>query len=505
MPGWRVVGHAEERELAESLRRGEPQATAELYDAYGERLYDYCHAILYDDAGAAEAVRHTLAGVAGHIHRLTDLGRFRPWLYAMTRARLLGRPLPPSGTSNGRSPVAEEAPVAEPARTVSETLRAMAPQEREVLILVARHGLGVAEAAAVLGTSSKRTGLILARAGERLERAAAADVLTGPGMTRCPDLAVLMEAMAAETRGLRPLRRKRVTRHVVRCAVCDLARRRHVSAAALLAAVPPRRPPLSLGRKVADAADAPRPPRTRPAGGRAGGFAANGFPVVRDHSVRPAGRRPGPIAVSVAGLFAVMFGVAAVGAAQQNPPGSVQAAKPPAAPYPPAGTPSADRPAPGPKDALRPDPGPTRVQAAPRPPAPTSRATRRPILRPSRTPAPRPTASPRPPRRAVLAVDCPDPVDELGLGTMTLTARHAAVSWSAVVRGDAVVSPGGGRLGRGADVTLSITVTDLSAPGAATITIFSDGGDSHCELAWHGESPAPLPSGTDPTEDENSH
>jgi hypothetical protein len=61
-----------DHQLAAALRATSPDAIAELYDAYGERLFRYCWSMLRNREMALAAVRDTLAVAQAYIVRLTD-------------------------------------------------------------------------------------------------------------------------------------------------------------------------------------------------------------------------------------------------------------------------------------------------------------------------------------------------------------------------------------------------------------------------------------------------
>ena len=75
--------------LAAALLESSPDALAELFDAYGDRLFRYCWSLLRSRSQAQVALRDTLLVAQAHIARLADpedpesLG---PWLYSLARA-----------------------------------------------------------------------------------------------------------------------------------------------------------------------------------------------------------------------------------------------------------------------------------------------------------------------------------------------------------------------------------------------------------------------------------
>ena len=74
-----------DHQLAAALRATSPDAIAELYDAYGERLFRYCWSMLRNREMALAAVRDTLAVAQAYIVRLTDSESLGRWLYSLAR------------------------------------------------------------------------------------------------------------------------------------------------------------------------------------------------------------------------------------------------------------------------------------------------------------------------------------------------------------------------------------------------------------------------------------
>src|SRR5712671_4255410 len=76
-------------QIAATLRAGSPAALAELFDAYGDRLFRYCWSMLRSREMAQVALRDTLLVAQAHIARLADPedpASLGPWLYSLARA-----------------------------------------------------------------------------------------------------------------------------------------------------------------------------------------------------------------------------------------------------------------------------------------------------------------------------------------------------------------------------------------------------------------------------------
>src|SRR6266568_1266182 len=82
-------------QIAAALRARSPGALAELFDAYGDRLFRYCWRMLRNREIAQIALRDTLVVAQAHIARLADPECLGPWLYSLARAECRRRrPVP---------------------------------------------------------------------------------------------------------------------------------------------------------------------------------------------------------------------------------------------------------------------------------------------------------------------------------------------------------------------------------------------------------------------------
>src|SRR5690349_8633809 len=91
--------------LASCLLESSPDALAELFDAYGDRLFRYCWGMLRSRSRAQVALRDTLLVAQARIARLADPedpASLAPWLYSLAR----GVPPAPAGAPGRRGRVA---------------------------------------------------------------------------------------------------------------------------------------------------------------------------------------------------------------------------------------------------------------------------------------------------------------------------------------------------------------------------------------------------------------
>ena len=218
-------------QITASLRAKSPGALAELFDAYGERLFLYCWFMLRERDIACIAVRDTLVGAQARIAGLADPDLLGSWLYSLARTECRrGRPVPPS--------LAHEAPARPGQRDADSRLMAwnavtsMAPEDMEALDLACRHDVDLA---LVLGLPAADVQALVDQARQNLERALAAEILVSRGGRGCPDWA---EVTTGWSGTMTPQTRDRVLGHAAGCAVCGPALPRNVSAARVFALLP---------------------------------------------------------------------------------------------------------------------------------------------------------------------------------------------------------------------------------------------------------------------------
>lgn len=217
-------------EVVASVVAGDPAGLAAAYDRYADHLYQYCRTLLRDPAGAADAVQDAFIIAAGRLSGLDDPARLRAWLYAVARNESLRVPRGEKAASaTGETPEASDdgADLSRDAglvdlRTLLEgAADGLDPGESEVIELQLRQGLETAEVASVLGVSGSSAQAMLSRARGQLEACLAVLLVCRAGRSECDELGAIL----ARWDGCLtvPLRR-RVHRHIERCATCSARR-----------------------------------------------------------------------------------------------------------------------------------------------------------------------------------------------------------------------------------------------------------------------------------------
>ena len=151
----------DDREVIAAIASGDPAGIAIAYDRYAAALYGYCHWMLQQPAGAADALRDAFVTAATRLGDRAGSAKLRPLLYAVARDQCRHR-LRAMLTVGGSPADADQDPgtaarqqddLPELARGILAELK---PREREVAELTLRHNLDDADLATVLAVSRRR-------------------------------------------------------------------------------------------------------------------------------------------------------------------------------------------------------------------------------------------------------------------------------------------------------------------------------------------------------------
>jgi len=172
-------------------------AFAEIFDAHARHIFDYCHSLLADQARAASATQVTLVAAHSLASRLNDAGRMRAFVLALARRECLSGAQVPAGaaTPGAASPPGPEDLAAalafvdqsddgigdaDPGEltlsdfetssglSLRKMLEALPREDREILDLLYRHDVGMADLAALLGVPAASVPRIVAAAKSKL-------------------------------------------------------------------------------------------------------------------------------------------------------------------------------------------------------------------------------------------------------------------------------------------------------------------------------------------------
>jgi RNA polymerase sigma factor (sigma-70 family) len=255
MPHYRI--RMRDSEVVTAIAAGDPAGLAEAYDRYAGPLFSFCRRMLREPADAADVVQDTFVIAVPRMSSLRDPERLRSWLYTVARneclRRLRGLSLQarleeaPEVTDEAAD-VAADVEKAELRALVREALPGVAPAEQEVLELQLRHGLAADEVASVLGVSRNHAHALMSRARSQLETSLGALMVARTGRRDCPELDAMLGGWDGR---LTVLLRKRVNRHVERCAICSRRREQELTPSMLLGVAPVLALPLAAGLPAA--------------------------------------------------------------------------------------------------------------------------------------------------------------------------------------------------------------------------------------------------------------
>jgi RNA polymerase sigma factor (sigma-70 family) len=505
----------EDPEVVAAIVAGDPGGIAAAYDRYAVGLYAYCRSLLREPQDAADVVQDTFLIATSKLGALRDPGKLRPWLYAVARNECLRRlrngeataPLDAAADTPTEAPdVGDAAEQEELRQLIMAAIDGLNRGERDVIELSLLHELDGDDLADALGVTRNHAHALLSRARSQLERSLGALVVARTGREACAELDA---ALAGWDGQMNVLVRKRVSRHIERCKICGERKRRELSPALFVGALPLVALMPGFRERVlkicADQSLAGQVHRATVVG-RAGSFGPNGFPksvkpsapagwhrvLQHSHAVAAGTATAAAVGVGAVLIFTVPHAPHHGGGVTQGP-GAAAAAPTSASPASSAaGARSSPHhrasPAPG-QGASQAGIGSRSVSAAAttQPGATTgsSAAATAATTGPSPSPSQSAQASPSAVVQGSLLVSLSElklvAVTGLPTGTFTLTAQGGPISSYSVSGGGGqlTVSPSSGSITAGGSVTITVTATSLVAidttltinPGGQTVTI----------------------------------
>ena len=495
-----------DREMVAAIVDGDPAGLAAAYDRYAASLYAYCRSLLAEPADAADAVQDTFLIAAAKLGGLRDPDRLRPWLYAVARnecfRRLRGRArmadLDEAGEmTDASADIFAGAERGELQGLVRAAIAGLNPGEREVIELSLRHELEGADLADALGIPVNQAHALASRARSQLERSLGVLLVARTGRRACADLASLLAGWNGQ---LTVLLRKRVSRHIENCDVCGERKRRELSPAMLLSAMPIVMLPPELRRQVLHLVADVRPGAEEyrdSVADRAEPFDTSGFPVTMSPlAVRRWTRGKTVAYAAAAALIVIVGGGIAVAAMRHSPPvhsaAQITLTSPAAtSPSPSPGTsgPASSRrarsrsaavPVPVLAPSVTPDPPPPSPGSPTPAPTATRSRTPTPTPRPTRTKTPSPSPSVTPPGTLAASPTTitlvQPPTGGPFSGTFTLTAVGGPVASFSITQPQGLtVSPAAGSLKAGASVTITVTADPNNPPANTSTLVLSPG------------------------------
>jgi Sigma-70 region 2 len=240
-------------ELVASARAGDRAALSEIYDAYGDRLYDLCTSVLRDPDDAFDAMVDTFVLAALELYRLRRPDKLEPWLFALARQQLLERDIPigvdehtefngatAGTTSDGAGPIVWEGASWFPGK------------DRILLDLHARQPLDNRALADTLGVSPPHAAALVRDLDEKMGRRLRALLVA---RLAGPDCAQMNKIIAGEDDSHPDKWLRHVAIHVDACRTCVRRRDDQPNPIRLIAEVPAEPAPPELRVEVLDRVD----------------------------------------------------------------------------------------------------------------------------------------------------------------------------------------------------------------------------------------------------------
>ena len=306
-----------DRDIAAAIAAGDTTGVAAAFDRYAPGLYSYCLARLIEPTEAADAVQDSFIVASSKASELSRPDRLRGWLFAVARSechRRLQTAIPSAPLYEAAEAMDDTGQLsaitehAELRALVRSALAELDPAQREVCELNLRYGLLGADLAAVLGLPLNQAQALASRARARFERSLDTLLVARSEQYSCSDLSAVMDAWSHEPTALR---RRRVRRHIERCAACSERKRGDLSAAILLSMLTVPALPLGLRQRILGLVDGSSADtatyraqvldRIQPSG-------ADGFPVQLTTPSMPHRRGISVIAATVAAAALVLLG-----------------------------------------------------------------------------------------------------------------------------------------------------------------------------------------------------
>jgi RNA polymerase sigma factor (sigma-70 family) len=245
---WDVVDpRSTDAELVCGCVAGDRAAFAQIYDRYADRLHDFCVGMLRDCDGAADCVQDAFCTAATRLPQLREPDKLRPWLYsiarneALRRLRERRRETPTEELPDIQSDDADPETLAartELADLIAQAAGGLSDRDHAVFELAFRQGLNGPDLADALGVSHSNANTMVQRLRRTIERSLGALLVSRRAQSTPSACTELREILAGWDGQFTVLMRKRISRHIESCPVCDDERRRLVSPAALLGAAP---------------------------------------------------------------------------------------------------------------------------------------------------------------------------------------------------------------------------------------------------------------------------
>jgi hypothetical protein len=240
-------------ELVASARAGDRGALSEIYDTYGDRLYDLCTSVLRDHEAAFDAMVDTFVLAALELYRLRRPDKLEPWLFALARQQLLGHEIPIGVDEHAEFNGATGSAALDGAGAIVWEAASWFPgKDRILLDLHARQPLDNRALAETLGVSPPHAAALTRDLDEKMGRLLTALLVARLARPGCEHMKKLI---AKEDDSHRDMWLRRVAMHVDVCRTCQRGCEDQPNPIELIAEVPAEPAPPEVRDEVLDRVD----------------------------------------------------------------------------------------------------------------------------------------------------------------------------------------------------------------------------------------------------------
>ena len=267
-------------QLVASYLAGDRSALGSIYDRYGQSLFDTATAMTNSRDDASDMVQDVFVLAAERLGQLRDPSRLKPWLFAILRNEVYRRSRRRSrqsltdfsapehdamlpSTPSSSATVDDAIDGAELAELVRGAASGLDARDQLVLELSVRQGLSGDDLADALGVSAQQSYGLVHRMRERTERSLGAYCVARRGRKDCDELDSILKGWSGD---FTVLLRKRVSRHIDACDICERSRRRFAPLA-LVGAAPAFAAPIGLRSTILERVAAMHPDASSGTGG----------------------------------------------------------------------------------------------------------------------------------------------------------------------------------------------------------------------------------------------
>jgi DNA-directed RNA polymerase specialized sigma24 family protein len=240
-------------ELVASARSGDREGLSEIYDRYGDRLYDLCTSVVRDPDLAFDTTVDTFVLAALELYRLRQPDKLEVWLFALARQQLLIREIPMGVDEHAEFDGTSASAAADGAGAIVwEAVSWFPGRDRVLLDLHARQPLDDIALSDVMGVSLPHAVALVRDVDERMRRLLSALLVARLARPGC---AHMKKLIASEDEHHPDTWLRHTAQHVGVCRTCLLWREDQPDPINLISGIPAESAPPEVRAEVVDRVD----------------------------------------------------------------------------------------------------------------------------------------------------------------------------------------------------------------------------------------------------------